>query len=242
MSDSYSAWGHKVWREAGLKDFGDYSDCVEYINQLGHSDGQLEGEWWYADDRRGDLCDRFGLSPDVPDCVLRDRLIDEGMEAEADDPVVGVIYSGSFGNYNSPGADAYTNAEVFDDLEEYRAEVARWEGMPEYLEEDEEGFDEGSVEYDIECYPEEAPVEGNCSAIDAETDRAQEEWIREQLEGGNEWAWCRVRVVARRGDHEGDDHLGCCSYRSEQDFVNNSGYYEDMRREALSRLRETVEA
>lgn len=49
MAD-YTAWDHKAWAEAGLKDYGDFSDCVEYVNQSEFGDGQLEGEWWYADD------------------------------------------------------------------------------------------------------------------------------------------------------------------------------------------------
>lgn len=56
------------------------------------------------------------------------------------------IISGTFGNYNSPGASHCTYAEVYDDEGEYRAALAEWEAKPEYLEsEDEAGEgDEGA--------------------------------------------------------------------------------------------------
>jgi hypothetical protein len=50
MSTSYNAFDHKTWSEAGLKDYGDFADMVEYVNQSEYGDGQLEGEWWWADE------------------------------------------------------------------------------------------------------------------------------------------------------------------------------------------------
>lgn len=52
----------------------------------------------------------------------------------ADDDTRTIIF-GTFGNYNSPGASHYTYAEVYDDVEEYRAALAEWEAKPEYTEE-----------------------------------------------------------------------------------------------------------
>lgn len=48
-----------------------------------------------------------------------------------------VIYFGSWGNNNSPGASSYTNAEIFDgtdpnELAEFTLRVQEWEGRPEY--------------------------------------------------------------------------------------------------------------
>ncbi len=54
----------------------------------------------------------------------------------ADDEKRVIIY-GTFGNYNSPGASHYTEAEVYDDEDEYRAALAEWEAKPEYTEEQE---------------------------------------------------------------------------------------------------------
>jgi len=52
-----------------------------------------------------------------------------------------VIYFGTWGNDNSPGASMYTNAEVFDGndaavLAEFNRRVKHWESQPEYVEDD----------------------------------------------------------------------------------------------------------
>lgn len=108
MSKHYNAFGHKEWDAAGLKDFGDFAEAVEYINQSEYGDGQLEGEWYYCDDDTR------------------------------------TIYTGTFGNYNSPGASSYTNADVYDEdeQEEYDAEKKRLEACDEYSEEQQEAWDE----------------------------------------------------------------------------------------------------
>ena len=59
-----------------------------------------------------------------------------------DDPLPNndrVIYFGTWGNDNSPGASSYTNAEIFemndpDDAADYEKRVNDWEGQPEYEE------------------------------------------------------------------------------------------------------------
>ena len=81
-----------------LKDFGDYADCVEYVNQSEYGDGQYEGEWYYGDD---------------------DNL---------------TLYTGTFGNYNSPGASDYTYVETFETEAEYLEAVSKQAAKPEYWE------------------------------------------------------------------------------------------------------------
>jgi hypothetical protein len=54
-----------------------------------------------------------------------------------------VIYFGSWGNDNSPGASTYTNAEIFDflgpdQLIEFSKRVDHWESQPEYIETDDD--------------------------------------------------------------------------------------------------------
>lgn len=93
------------------------------------------------------------------------------------------------------------------------------------------GFDDSMVSYDIECLPEYTDVRGNamCSGDD-DYDREVEDSILDDLEGGNDWAWCTVRVTARYDGVDcavGQDYLGCCSYRDEADF-KACVYYEDM--------------
>lgn len=100
--DNYRAFDHKAWAEAGLKDFSEYADKVTYINQSEYGDGQLEGEWFYADD------------------------------------ATRTIYSGTFGNYNSPGASSYTYADVYGDEEAYRFAVSVFESNPEWYDEDDD--------------------------------------------------------------------------------------------------------
>ena len=53
--------------------------------------------------------------------------------------------------------------------------------------------------------------------------------IYADLEAGNDWAWCSVKVTVNWGVmFEASDYLGSCSYASEDDFIKNSGYYDDM--------------
>jgi len=44
--------------------------------------------------------------------------------------------------------------------------------------------------------------------------------------------WCYVIVTARWGCLEGSAYLGCCLYKSEEDF-KGGGYYEDLKKEAF---------
>lgn len=97
------------------------------------------------------------------------------------------------------------------------------------------------VECELRCEEEDIPVKGNCSAIDEETDRKQEQWVYAQLRAGNEWAWCHVVVVGRYGGFEEMDSLGCCSYLSEEDFKQPGSYYDDMRNEVLHKLQKDVD-
>jgi hypothetical protein len=91
------------------------------------------------------------------------------------------------------------------------------------------------VEFTIECMPEDLQVKGNCSAIDDETDRETEQYIYDELNSGNEWAWCCVKVTAHYKGQEGTAYLGGCSYKSMTDFKKD-GYYEDMKQSAFDDL------
>lgn len=138
MSEHISGSDHKAWSEANLEDFGDFADCVEYVNQSEYGDGQLEGEWYYAE------CDWGNPeSAGLPDDQKR-----------------GVIYWGTFGNYNSPGASHCTYAEIYDDQDEYTKDLAEWEAKEEYLEsEDEEDEEDEEESEDDEEMPDEPEYE-----------------------------------------------------------------------------------
>ena len=77
--------------------------------------------------------------------------------------------------------------------------------------------------------PEEMQIEGNASALDDEEENARTyKWIRDQIDDGNDWAWCSVTVTVTLGTFSGSDSLGGCSYESEKAFRVPGGYYSDM--------------
>ncbi len=95
------------------------------------------------------------------------------------------------------------------------------------------------VEFTLECMPEDLQIHGNASAIDEDTDNEIEQMIIDQLNDGNEWAWCCVKMTASWKGIEGTDYLGGCSYKSEEDF-KKYGYYEDMKLQAYNDLIEQL--
>jgi hypothetical protein len=101
--------------------------------------------------------------------------------------------------------------------------------------------------YTIECLPEEIPFRGNAMASgDPDIDRETEDYIARELERGNDWARCTVKVTCQVEGHEdiavGVDYLGCCSYRSEEDFRTPGGYFDNMCREAREDLIRSLKA
>jgi len=96
------------------------------------------------------------------------------------------------------------------------------------------------VEFTLECEPEHQDFRGHFDSGEPELDRQNEEWIERQLNLGNQWAWCSVKVTAKWTDaagqeFEGYDYLGGCSYHNKRDFIAG-GYYEQMQDEAYARL------
>lgn len=55
------------------------------------------------------------------------------------------------------------------------------------------------------------------------------------------WGWCCVRVTAKYKSFTGDAYLGGCSYTSKDDFINNSGYMQQLCAEALHNLNEEIQ-
>jgi hypothetical protein len=97
------------------------------------------------------------------------------------------------------------------------------------------------IDFSVECH-EEWEHPNNCFALD---DDSQEEIVNNiltDLESGNEWAWCSVRVIGSYKGIEEDDFLGACSFKSKKDFIENSGYYDDMRNEVYQRIIERLES
>jgi hypothetical protein len=96
------------------------------------------------------------------------------------------------------------------------------------------------VDFEVLCFPEDMALEGNCIASDNEEyDKKVENDLREQLENGNEWAWCRVEVIGTYKSLTATEHLGGCSYKSEAQFKRD-GYYKDMKNQVLQELNEKL--
>ena len=62
--------------------------------------------------------------------------------------------------------------------------------------------------------------------------------LLDEAETSNIWKWCFVEVKGSYKGMEVSDYLGCCSYVSEEDFINNSGYYNDMCETVLDAIQE----
>lgn len=66
------------------------------------------------------------------------------------------------------------------------------------------------------------------------------EQVRETLKESPDWGWCSVKVSvsASIGEREitGSAYLGHCSYYSREDFVEDSGYFDQMVAEAKGDL------
>jgi hypothetical protein len=118
---------------------------------------------------------------------------------------------------------------------EIKAAIEEWESLPS------EDLFEDEIEWEVTASPDDVDYRGNCSAIGIEEDAATEKWIQEELESGNEWAWCQIEVCGRLGDLEASEYLGGCSYKSKEDFMQPGCYFDDMKREVISQLKTKLE-
>lgn len=77
-----------------------------------------------------------------------------------------------------------------------------------------------------------------------EPDTEMYDLIQAGVDSGNPWAWCGVTVGVTFGtvDLRGEDYLGACSYDSEEDFKENSGYYHGLVDGALQDLAGKIHA
>lgn len=83
-------------------------------------------------------------------------------------------------------------------------------------------------------------IHGNAiDSGDNEFDAKVEKDIIERLNSGDVWAWACVCVKAEFNDFEGVDYLGGCSYKGQDDFVDDF-YYDDMVSSALSELADNI--
>jgi len=89
--------------------------------------------------------------------------------------------------------------------------------------------------FEMSTMPEDIPLDGNVLVSgDDEEDKRAEQLVLKQLESGNDWAWCTVKITCIHIESgiTGHDYLGCCSYASEDDFIKG-GYLDDMQAQAF---------
>lgn len=98
---------------------------------------------------------------------------------------------------------------------------------------------EDEVEFEIACEPEDEDPADYFESGDKEADAEDVKKINEDVKW-NPWAWCCVVITASYKGFKGVATLGACSYTDEEDFRKNSGYYEDLRKDALDRLNEGI--
>lgn len=98
--------------------------------------------------------------------------------------------------------------------------------------------------YETQCLPETERPEGQFASGDDAQDAETVAWIWEQLESGNPWAWCTVRVTATveldGQTFEGEAYLGGCSYESRAAFEAPGGYFDDLKVEAFESLKDAL--
>jgi hypothetical protein len=102
------------------------------------------------------------------------------------------------------------------------------------------------IEYRLYAMQDDLQVRGNALVSgDDDTDRDAEDEIIDRLDRGDIWAWASVKVEAVLDvDGEefiGDDYLGGCSYADYRDFIAPGSYYDDMKAEALNRLKHELQ-
>lgn len=104
------------------------------------------------------------------------------------------------------------------------------------------------VTYQLSIEPEDIPVRGNAiaSGDDAYDKKVEDEIIR-RVDNGDDWAWCTVEVDAiffpkggQAARITGRTSLGGCSYKDEEDFKQEGGYYPQMQDDALRELATTI--
>jgi hypothetical protein len=110
---------------------------------------------------------------------------------------------------------------------------------------------EKDVTFEIHVEQDNIPVRRNAmDSGDPSFDRQVEDDILGRLDEGDIWAWAYVTVIARwkaplvssvrQKTFEGRASLSACSYEDEADFKRKSGYYDDMKKQALDDLNANI--
>lgn len=97
------------------------------------------------------------------------------------------------------------------------------------------------IEWRITPEEEDIPIRGSFASGDDKADEALAREIEEELDGGNPWAWCYVKVTGRYRGLVASTTLGACSYKSEKDFSHPDGYLPQMKRDVIDELQTQVD-
>jgi hypothetical protein len=98
------------------------------------------------------------------------------------------------------------------------------------------------VTIEVQALEEYTQVRGNAtSSGDDAADKECEDTIIKNLESGNEWAWCTIKVTASWNERTCSTYLGCCSYDSKEDFLKDN-YYTDLVDEAIDGLNKILQS
>jgi hypothetical protein len=87
-------------------------------------------------------------------------------------------------------------------------------------------------EIKFKAEPEHCVIRDHFDSGEPELDLKTEQDILDRLNDGDGYAWFCARVSVSYGEITEHTYLGGCSYKDEKDFVENSGYYDDMVEEA----------
>ena len=78
------------------------------------------------------------------------------------------------------------------------------------------------------------------NSIDIDIDIKTKNYIIKELNKGNIWIWCDVKLTGEYLNIKCSDYLSQCSYKNEIDF-KNGGYYEDMQNIILNDINKSIE-
>ena len=95
------------------------------------------------------------------------------------------------------------------------------------------------AEIDIEAEWEQSQLDGHFASGDTAADIRMIAEIARQVEAGNVWAWCSVRVHVTIGKVRAySGWIGCCSYADRGAYERPGGYYDDQVRACLKAIAE----
>jgi hypothetical protein len=104
---------------------------------------------------------------------------------------------------------------------------------------------EDAIQYRVEVFSDDAPIEGNAMASgDDEFDAKVEAEINERLERGDVTAWCVVHAIAETDAFSGDAYLAGCTLSPDEDlerFAQDNGLFDEARDDLIRNLRAAIQ-